>query len=145
MMQRPLRIPLFGQMSSRQLHDALNRSLTDEATAADFYTRLLQIAPAGDRAFITEARDDELFHLHNFQNLYEQLFGSRPPVSISPTPFSDYRQGLMTALTGELDAAGFYRDVQLSNKDPVVVDLFYLAMVDELEHATRFSTLYNLR
>ena len=37
----------------------------------------------------------------------------------------------------------FYRDVQLSTTDQLIRDTFYLAMVDELEHATMFSTLYN--
>jgi rubrerythrin len=47
------------------------------------------------------------------------------------------------ALRDELEAAEFYRDMQLSVKDQLVRDTYYLAMVDELEHATKFSTLYN--
>ena len=47
------------------------------------------------------------------------------------------------ALEDELEAAEFYRDVQLSTNDQLIKDTFYFAMVDELEHATMFSTLYN--
>jgi rubrerythrin len=70
-------------------------------------------------------------------------FGQQAQYRIMPTQFSDYKQGLQTALKGELDAVGFYRDVQLSTKEPVIRDTFYLPMVDELEHATMFSTLLN--
>ena len=47
------------------------------------------------------------------------------------------------ALIDELEAAEFYRDIQLSVMDQLVKDVFYYAMVDELEHATQFSTLLN--
>ena len=47
------------------------------------------------------------------------------------------------ALQSELDAIDFYRNIQLSVKDQIIRDTFYLAMVDELGHAIQFSTLYN--
>lgn len=47
------------------------------------------------------------------------------------------------ALKDELEAGEFYRDIQLSTMDKLIRDTFYFAMVDELEHATMFSTLYN--
>ena len=143
-MQRQLRAPILGQMTQQQFREALYKSIVDEATAADFYTRLLQNTTDDlSRDFITHARDDELFHLQHFEDLYMRFFGAKPQYRIMPTPFSDFRQGLLTALRGELDAAGFYRDVQMSTRDPLIRDTFYLPMIDELEHATMFSTLYN--
>ncbi len=145
-MQRPLRTPILGQMTQQQFREALYKSIVDEATAADFYTRLLQHATDElSRDFITHARDDELFHLQHFENLYMRYFGTKPQYRITPTQLTDFKQGLLTALRGELDAASFYRDVQLSTRDSLIHDTFYLPMVDELEHATMFSTLYNRR
>ncbi len=143
-MQRPIKIPVLGQMTQQEFREALYKSIVDEATAADFYTRLLHYAPDDlSHDFITHARDDELFHLEYFENLFMQLFASKPQYRITPVQFADFWQGLLSALKGELEAAGFYRDVQLSTREPLIRDTFYLAMVDELEHATMFTTLYN--
>jgi rubrerythrin len=143
-MQRSLRIPVLGQLTQQQLRETLFKSIVDEATAADFYTRLLPLAPDETaKDFIEHARDDELYHLQHFENLYARYYGTRPQFNIRPIQFADYAQGLMAALRSEMDAAGFYRDVQLSTRDPLVRDTFYLAMVDELEHAIMFSTLLN--
>ena len=47
------------------------------------------------------------------------------------------------ALVSEIETVEFYRNVQLSTMDQVIIDTFFLAMVDEQEHATMFSTLYS--
>jgi hypothetical protein len=57
--------------------------------------------------------------------------------------YKTYKKGILTALKDELEAAEFYRDVMLSNTDPLVKDTFIFAMVDELEHSTQFGVLYN--
>lgn len=146
-MQRvSVQYPVLGPMSRQQLREALQKSMTDEATAADFYSRLLPHSPDPlDREYIEHAREDELFHLRHFENLYDHYFGRHPNVTIAPVMFINYREALLMALDDEQHAASFYKDVQLSVRDPIVRDTFYLAMVDEMEHATMFGTLYNLR
>jgi rubrerythrin len=139
-----IQYPVLGQLTQQQLRETIHKAIVDEATAADFYSRLLPHAPnALARDFIAHARDDELFHLRHFENLYAYFFNTRPSFSVAPVRFESYHEALLRALKDELEAVEFYRDVQLSTRNPIVRDTFYLAMVDELEHATQFSTLYN--
>jgi len=139
-----LQLPLLGLFSQQQLKDAINKSVIDEATAAEFYSRLLKEAPERlHYEFIEHAREDEVNHLNHFEKLYYHYFGTKPQYKIEPVHYPNYKHGILMALKNELEAADFYRDVQLTVKDQLVRDTFYLAMVDELEHATQFSTLYS--
>ena len=136
--------PLLGNLTKQQLEEVLRDSMTDEATAAEFYTELINEAPDNlHTEFIEHARDDELIHLDYFKKLYRYLFGRDAEYGIEETKYANYEAGLLMALKGELEAAGTYRDVELSVRDPLIRETFYYAMIDELEHATQFSTLYN--
>jgi rubrerythrin len=136
--------PLFGNMTPQQLKDNLLRSMKDEASAAEFYTRLMNEAPDElHKMFIMDARDDELKHLQRFENLYVYYFGTKPQFDVEYIEYPDYKEGILMALKSELQAATFYRDVQLSTKDPLVRDTFYYPMIDEIEHANQFGILYN--
>lgn len=136
--------PLLGNMTKQQLEEVLRDSMSDEATAAEFYTNLINESPDELHAeFIEDARDDELIHLDYFKKLYRYLFGKDAEYGIEETKYANYEAGLLTALKGEYEAAGTYRDVQLSVTDPLIKETFYYAMIDEIEHANRFSTLFN--
>lgn len=140
----PLTLPLLGPKTYQELLEAIFKAIVDEATAVDFYCRLLKEAPDElHHNFIEHAYKDELEHLQYFIRLYCQLSGREPRYSIKPVRYSCYKEALLIALKDELEAAEYYRDVQLYTEDKLVRDVFYFAMVDELEHATRFSTLYN--
>lgn len=142
--QKNLQLPLLGTLSKSQLHDTLLETIIDEATAADFYANLLNEAHNQlQHEFIEHAREDELKHLDYFTRLYYQYFGQKPQYKINHVPYPNYKEGILIALKDELAAGEFYRDVQLSVKDELIRDIYYMAMVDELEHATQFSTIYN--
>jgi len=142
--QNALQVPLLGSLTTQQFKDAVYKSIVDEATAAEFYSRLLQEAPNQlHYAFIEHARQDELEHLSFFEKLYYQYFRTQPQYQIEPVQYPGYKDGLLMALQSELEAVEFYRNMQLSVKDQIARDTYYLAMVDELEHATQFSTLFN--
>lgn len=137
-------MPILGPYSFHQIIQFIYEAIVGEATAAEFYTRLLEDAPDElHREFIEHARDDELEHLHAFTRLYCYLTGHMPQYTITPVVYSSYKEGIFMALKDELEAGEFYRDIQLSTMDKLIRDTFYFAMVDELEHATMFSTLYN--
>ncbi|MGI6574634.1 MAG: ferritin-like domain-containing protein [bacterium] len=137
-------LPLLGPHSFRQMLHHIYRSIIDEATAAEFYSRLLREAPDElHREFIEHAYEDEQEHLQAFMRLFYHFTGQRPQYTIAPVEYPNYKAGILMALKDELEAAEFYRDVQLSTTDQLVKDTFYFAMIDELEHATQFSTLYN--
>lgn len=137
-------LPLLGEHSFEEIVKQIHKSIVDEATAADFYSRLLKESPdALHRDFVQHAHDDELEHLEAFTKLYTHFTGKKPQYKIKPVKYSNYKAGILRALKDELEAAEFYRDMQLSCTDPLVRDTFYFAMVDELEHSTQFGVLYN--
>lgn len=142
--QNNMQSPLLGTMTPQQFREMLINFMKEEAMASEFYSRLVNNAPnETHRAFILDARDDELNHLQKFEKLYVQYFGEKPQYSITYVVFPDYKEGLLMALKDELQAATAYRDMQLSTKDPIVRDTFYYAMVDELTHANQFGVLFN--
>ena len=137
-------LPILGKQSINQLDKNIYKSIVDEATAADFYSRLLKEAPNElHREFIKHAYDDELKHFQAFSKLYKHFTGKVLQYQIKPVQYPNYKTGILMAIKDELEAAEFYRDMKLSSSDQLVKDTFFFAMVDELEHSTRFSVLYN--
>ncbi len=137
-------LPLKGPKSFDQILHFIQKAIEDEANAADFYRHLLKDAPNKLHCqFIEHAYEDELEHLQIFTKLYNYYTDCEPKYCVKTTCYPCYKEGLMMALIGELNAVEFYRNVQLSTMDQVIIDTFFLAMVDEQEHATMFSTLYN--
>ncbi|WP_102349090.1 ferritin-like domain-containing protein [Bacillus sp. Marseille-P3661] len=137
-------LPILGQQSVEQIAKHIYTSIVNEATAAEFYSRLLHEVPDElHREFIQHAYEDEVKHLQAFTKLYIHCTGQNPQYNVQHVEYSNYKAGILKALKDELEAAEFYRDVQLSSVDPLVKDTFFYAMVDELEHATQFGVLYN--
>ncbi len=137
-------MPILGPHDFDRILSDIHQSVVDEATAAEFYSRLLREAPDDlHERFIDHAMKDELEHLQAFEELYLHFTGTDPEYVIEPVEYETYREGILIALEEELEAAEFYRDVILSSTDRLVRDTFFLAMVDELEHATQFGVLFN--
>lgn len=138
-------IPILGRASMREIICKVYDSVVDEATAVDFYVRLVKDTPDKlAKDFIDHAAEDEAKHLKAFTELYAYLTGQRPRYTINPVEFDTYKSGVLRALNDELEAAKFYKNTILSTSDHLVRETFFFAMIDELEHATRFSTLYNI-
>lgn len=136
--------PILGPHRFGKLVQNIYKAVVDEATAAEFYSRLLREAPDElNREFVHHAYKDELTHLEAFTKLYRHFTGQIPQYNVRPVQYPSYKEGILTAFKNELEAAEFYKDVILSTTDQLVKDTFFLAMVDELEHATRFGVLYN--
>lgn len=137
-------LPLKGPVSFDKILHYIHKAIVDEATAIEFYCRLLKDAPNKlNRDFIEHALDDEREHLQIFTKLYCYYTDRMPEYKVNPICYPCYKEGLLLALIGELDAVEFYRNVQLSTMDQVIIDTFYMVMVDEEGHATMFSTLYS--
>ena len=63
-------LPLLGCHKIPQIVEFVYDSIADEATAAEFYGRLLREAPNDlHREFIRHAMEDELDHLEKFSKL----------------------------------------------------------------------------
>lgn len=122
----------------------LYQSLVDEATTTELYSKLSKEAPNElHQDFIEHAYEDKLDHLQTFTQLYRHFTGQNPCYKINPIEYENYSNGLLIALKEKLKFADFYRAIQLSTTNQLIKDTFYMAMVDELEHATQFNTLYS--
>ena len=136
-------LPLLGNLPPDKMAEAVHKAIVGEATAIDFYGRLLNEATTPiQRDLIADARQDEQKHLQAFTKLYVFLTGRMPQYRIQPVEYRTFRDGLLYAMKDELEAHSFYRDMTLSTSDQLVVDTFSFAMNDEIEHATAFSFLY---
>lgn len=137
-------LPLRGPKSFDQIIHCIHKAIVDEATAIEFYCRLLKEAPNKlGKDFLEHIIDQEREHLQIFCKLYYNYTDQAPQYHTSSVSYPCYKEGLLIALVGELEAIDFYRNVQLYTMDQVIIDTFYLAMVDEQSHATMFSTLYS--
>ncbi|MBA1336946.1 MAG: hypothetical protein HPY66_3382 [Firmicutes bacterium] len=137
-------MPILGYNNFPQLIQYIYKAIIGEATAVDFYSRLLKDAPDEiSRDFIEEALNDEKKHLNAFLKLYKHFCSQYPQYAIDPMQYPDYKTGVLMAMKDELEAAEFYKNVILSSVDPLVRDTFFYAMGDELRHATMFSFLYH--
>lgn len=137
-------LPLLGPKAFDQILRDICKAVEAEAAAAEFYRHLMKEAPNKlHRDFIEHAYCDELKHLEMFSKLYCYYTDNAPEYHVDHECFPCYHEALLKALIGELEAVEFYKNVQLSTTDQLIRDCFFLAMVDEQEHATMFSTLYH--
>jgi rubrerythrin len=95
------------------------------------------------RDWVTIAHNDEIKHLGMTTCLYGKLTGREPRITVTEIPLINFKEGVRVALSNELDAAEFYRDMYLATRDPEIRDIFFELMTDELEHSTRFAFIYN--
>ncbi|MBE3573482.1 MAG: ferritin-like domain-containing protein [Moorella humiferrea] len=135
-------MPVLGPHDFQKQVQHIYDSIVAEATAADFYSRLMREAPDElHRDFINHAYQDELEHLEAFTRLYKHFTDRIPQYNIEPVQYRTYKDGLLKALKDELEAADFYKGIIVSSTDQLVRDTYFLAMGDELEHAIRFNAL----
>jgi rubrerythrin len=122
----------------------IHKAIEGEEAAAEFYHRLLKEAPNKlNKDYIEHAYNDELEHKQIFSKLFCYYTDSNvPECHFTPIVYPCYKEGLLIALNSELETVEFYKNVQLSTTDQLIIDTFYLAMVDEQKHATMFSTLF---
>lgn len=136
-------LPLKGPKSFDHILHSIHKAIEGEANTAEFYRHLLKEAPNKLHCdFIQHAYDDELEHLQILTRLFCYYTDTEPRYHIEPVSCPCYKDGLLKALIGELETVEFYRNIQLSTMDQVIINTFYMVMVDEQSHATMFSTLY---
>lgn len=138
-------LPLKGPKAFDQILHMILKAIEGEEAAIEFYGRLLKEAPNKiGKDLIERVLNDEIEHKQIFIKLYCYFTDITPPHHCEPFVYACYKEGLFLAYIAELDTVKFYKNVQLSTTDQLIIDTFYLAMVDEIEHATIFSFLYNL-
>ncbi len=131
-----------NQGDCQKVFDAILKSIKREATAIDFYSRLLKVAPSVQaKEAVLHALEDEKIHLRDFTNLYVRMTGKQPNYQIIPVKFSTFKEGLRLAYRDELEAYEFYRDIYLMTQNITIRDVYLRGFTDEIEHATRFGFL----
>lgn len=95
------------------------------------------------QSFIKHVMDDEKSHYEMFQQLYYMLTGQFVQNPQKPKPPTNLKQAAKNALADKLEATEYYKEMLLTVPIPQAYNPFFIAMQDEMEHAIRFSTIYN--
>ena len=93
--------------------------------------------------FIKHAYEDEKSHYEMFQQLYYMLTGTFVQNPRKRVPYYDLKECAKVALLNELEGVEMYKLMLLSIPIPQAYNPIFIAMNDEMEHAIRFSTMYN--
>lgn len=93
--------------------------------------------------FIGHAMEDEKKHFEMFQYLHYLLSGKYYENKQDKVEYTTFKEGVLIALKDELEAAEFYRDMLFYIPKQQAYQPLFVAMTDEMEHSTRFSTIYN--
>jgi rubrerythrin len=123
--------------------DKLRKAIDDEYTAAIFYGKLKKATKDPlYQEFIEHAREDEKKHFQLFQQLHSKLTGSYYENKKNKKEFKTFQQGVEMALKDELEAGEMYRDMLFEMPTNDAYYSLFVAMTDEMEHATRFAAIY---
>lgn len=121
----------------------LQKAIVDELAANKFYHSLKKKTKNRIfRDFIEHAEEDEEKHYRLFQQLYYQLTGKYYEFEQEKITYSSFEEGILKALEGEFEAFEMYREMLFMMPTHAAYYPLYIAMTDEQEHATRFSTIY---
>nr|WP_272875307.1 ferritin-like domain-containing protein [Bhargavaea massiliensis] len=128
----------------RVFTDQLREAIEDEYKAYYFYKSMASLT--NDRYwldFIQHAMDDEKSHYEMFQQLYYMLTGAYVQSLRKPGPVDNLKGALKQAIRDELEATDKYKIMMLESPLQEGVNPLFIAMHDEMEHAIRFSMMYN--
>nr|WP_285859101.1 ferritin-like domain-containing protein [Bhargavaea ginsengi] len=128
----------------RVFTDQLREAIEDEYKAYYFYKSMASLT--NDRYwldFIQHAMDDEKSHYEMFQQLYYMLTGAYVQSLRKPGPVDNLKGALKQAIRDELEATDKYKVMMLESPLQEGVNPLFIAMHDEMEHAIRFSMMYN--
>ncbi|ONK23534.1 rubrerythrin family protein [Bacillus sp. VT-16-64] len=121
------------------------RAVNGEYSAIQCYTKLIEMAPTKkEKKIITEIREDEIRHFHEFSALYMFLIKRQPVPEISEPCPDRYREGLRFAFEDEQDTVDFYLHVADRANHPYMRHVFRRAAADEQNHAVWFLSLLTL-
>ena len=93
--------------------------------------------------FINHAIVDEKSHYEMFQQLYYMLTGTFVQNPKKPHPCTDLKECVQRALLDELEGIDTYKEMLLTIPIQQAYNPIFIALHDEMEHAIRFSTMYN--
>lgn len=121
----------------------LQKAINDEWAAAHFYKNLRNdTTDPVFREFIDHPLVDEVKHYKLFQELHCLLTGTFHEVEKKEVNYRSFEEGVLIAMKNELEAAEFYREMLFEIPIQEGYYPLFIAMTDEMEHSTRFGTIY---
>lgn len=124
--------------------EKLKQAIEDEYRAYYFYKSMLLLTNDPYwQSFIKHALEDEKSHYEMFQQLHYMMAGSFVPNPKKPIPAYNLKDAAKRSLVDELEAVDTYKEMLLTIPMQQAYNPLFIAMQDEMEHAIRFSTLYN--
>ena len=124
--------------------DKLKRAIEDEYRSYHFYRSMH--GKADDplwQDFIKHAYEDEKSHYEMFQQLYYMMTGTFVQNPKKMLPCYELKDCAKRALVDGLEAVETYKEMLLTIPFQQAYNPVFIAMHDEMEHAIRFSTIYN--
>ncbi len=93
---------------------------------------------------ITGIKEDEQMHNKIFKNMYKQLTGRDIPTPMEEefTPPASFKEGVIKALKGEMEAVRRYRTIMAGLPDVSYRDAVFHVLTDELRHGTLYNYIY---
>lgn len=124
--------------------EKLKQAIEDEYRAYYFYKSMLQLTNDPYwQSFIKHALEDEKSHYEMFQQLHYMMTGNFVQNPKKPVPAYHLKDAAKRSLVDELEAVDTYKEMLLTIPIQQAYNPLFIAMQDELEHAIRFSTMYN--
>ncbi len=135
---------MYGYMTYNVTPAQLLKAMKGEAEARKYYKKLMDMSlDDREKDIIEHFIEDENKHLSKFRMVYEMTTGKEPVLgNLKTADFSSYIEGIEQAIEDELETYVFYRDIYLSNNNPIIRDIFLEAFTDENEHIARLNYLY---
>lgn len=122
----------------------LKTSIEDEYKSYHLYKSMYELTndPMW-KEFIKHAYEDEKSHYEMLQQLHYMLTGQFVRNPRKPLPCFDLKACAKQAIADELEAVETYKIMLLTVPNQQAYNPIFIAMHDEMEHAIRFSTIYN--
>ena len=132
------------QRGVKLFSDKLKESIEDKYKSYHFYKSMYELTkdPLW-QDFIEHAYEDEKSHYEMFQQLHYMLTGKFVQNPKKPLPCYDLKDCVKKALLDELEAVETYKVMLLTIPIQQAYNPIFIALHDELEHAIRFSMMYN--
>jgi rubrerythrin len=93
--------------------------------------------------FLRHMYEDEKSHYEMFQQLYYMMTGTFVQNPKKPLPCYSLKECVQRALVDELETVELYKEMLLTVPFQQAYNPLFIAMLEEMEHAIRMSTMYN--
>ncbi|MBK3495932.1 ferritin-like domain-containing protein [Viridibacillus sp. YIM B01967] len=124
--------------------EQLKKAIQDEYQSYYWYKSMLELTKDPTwRSYLERMITDQKCHYEMFQQLYYMLTEKYVQKLTKKPPCKDFKACVKEALGKELEATDLYKEMFLNVPIEQGQYPLFIAMQDGMEHAIRFSTIYN--